>query len=127
MFPSPFHSWQLRRNRSSSGGHILDNGDGPSRVHERRPLDLTQIQDRQAVALFIRELLGRQRHLVLARMAPELPHRVDADGIPEVHLRVDDTSLLLYVLHCVFATLTLRPQVVLALVWTATHFQRLLA
>ena len=97
-------------------------------MYERRPLDLAQIQDRQAVALFIRELLGRQRHLVLARMAPELPHRVDADGIPEVHFRVDNTSLLLYyVLHCVFATLTLRPQVVLALVWTAAHFQRLLA
>ena len=61
-------------------------------------LDLAEIQDRQAVAPFIRQLVGRQRHPVLGLMAPELPRGLDTHGRPEVRLRVDHASSLLYVL-----------------------------
>ena len=60
--------------------------------------DLAQIQDRQAKAPFIRELIGRQRHPVLGLMAPELPRSIDTHGRPEMCLRVDHASRLLYVL-----------------------------
>ena len=60
--------------------------------------DPAQIQDRQAIAPFIREFIGRQRHPVLGLMAPELPRGLDTHGRPEMCLRVDHASQLLYVL-----------------------------
>ena len=60
--------------------------------------NLAEIQDRQAVAPFVRELVGRQRDPVLGLMAPELPRCLDAHGHAEVCLRVDHTSRLMYVL-----------------------------
>ena len=61
-------------------------------------LDLAKIQDRQAAALFIGELIGRQRHLVLGLMAPELPRGFNTHRHPEMCLREDHTSRLLYAL-----------------------------
>ena len=61
-------------------------------------LDLAEIQDRKAIALFIRELIGRQRHLVLGLVAPELPRGLNTHGRPEMRNRVDHASRLLCVL-----------------------------
>ena len=61
-------------------------------------LNLAEIQDRKAVALFIGKLIGRQRDPVLGLMAPELPGSLDTHRKSEMSLRVDHASRLLYVL-----------------------------
>ena len=39
----------------------------------RHPVDLAEVQDGQHVGGLVREPIGRQRHLVLVEMAPEVP------------------------------------------------------
>ena len=84
--------------RSSSWRHILDNGNCSLRMHERCPLELAKIQDRQEECLLVGELVGLQRHFVLGHVAPELPRGVNLHRGSEMGLCVDHTSLLLYVL-----------------------------
>ena len=112
--------------RTLSAGGKFHNADGSARMMKTH-LDLAQIQDRQAVALFVRELVGRQRHLVLAPMPPELPRGLNTHRKPEMSLRVDHASRLLCVAYCVFETLTFRPKVELSLVWSPADFHRLIA
>ena len=85
----------LRRNLST--GVVPHDADGSARMMITH-FHLAKVQNRQAVAPFVGELIGRQRHLVLSLMAPELPRGLDTHGRPEVRLRVDHASSLLYVL-----------------------------
>ena len=88
------------RRTLSAGRRKLHNTDGPARMMVTH-LNLAEVQDRQAVAPFVRELAGRQRNPVLGLMAPELPHCLNTHGRAEVCLRVDHTSCVLYVLRIV--------------------------
>ena len=63
-------------------------------MDERRPY-LAQVQDGQQIALFVGELVGVQRHLVLGLMAPELPHSLNPHRAAKMSLCVDHTFRLL--------------------------------
>ena len=108
--------------RLSAGRRKLHNADGSARMMVTH-LNLAEIQDRQAVALFIGELIGRQRHLVLCLMATELPHCVDAHRKPQMSFCVDHTSRLLSILiiACVCEMPTFRSKVELPLVRSSSH------
>ena len=74
--------------------NIPHDADCSTRVHEFSNLHLAQAQDREHVALPIWKFVGRQRHLVLAKVAAKLPHGLNADGVAQLSFRVDQTSRL---------------------------------
>ena len=64
-------------------------GNCSARMSIRHPVDLAEVQDGQHVGGLVREPIGRQRHLVLVEMAPEVPHILDAQRVSQMCPRVD--------------------------------------